>query len=47
VPTFVELVVIDEFGKRSLCPASRGLIDLIRKNAHGYREGDIFHVEKG
>ena len=47
MPAFVELVVMDEFGIRPLCPTPRGLIELVRKDAHGYRDGDVFHVEKG
>jgi hypothetical protein len=47
VSAFVELVVIDEFGIRPFCPASRGLINLARKNAHGYGDGDVFRIEKG
>jgi hypothetical protein len=46
VPASVELVVMKEFRICPLCPASRGLIDLVRKNAHGYRDGDVFHFEK-
>src|SRR5260370_25971437 len=46
VPAFVELVVIDELGIRPLRPASRGLIELLRKGAHGSRDGDVFRSEK-
>jgi hypothetical protein len=37
VPAFVELVVIDEFVIRPLCPTPRGLIELVRKDTHGSR----------
>jgi len=45
VPAFVDLVVIDEFGIGSLCPSAWSCVDLVRKNAHGYRDGgrDVFH----
>ena len=43
---FVELVVVNEFGIGSLCPASRSLIGLIRKDTHGYSDGDVSHIEK-
>jgi hypothetical protein len=45
VPAFVKLVIVDEFGIRPLCPASRDLIDLVREDAHGNRDRDIFDVE--
>jgi hypothetical protein len=46
VAAFVELVVMDEFGIRTLCPTPRGCIDLVWKDAHGHRDGDVFDVEK-
>ena len=46
VPAFVELVVVDQFGIRPLRPAPRGCIDLVRKDAHGNRDGDAFDIEK-
>ena len=46
VPALVELVVIDKFGIRALCPTLRGLIELIRKDAHGCRDGYAFDTEK-
>src|SRR5258708_29373736 len=46
VAALVELVVMDEFGKRPLCPTARGLVDLIWKGAHGDRDGDVLDVEK-
>src|SRR5207344_261526 len=47
VAAFVELVVIDEFGIRPLCPTSRGLIELVRKGAHRDRDGDVFRGKEG
>jgi hypothetical protein len=47
VAAFVELVVMDEFGIRPLGPTPRGLIELVRKGAHGNRDGDVFRAEKG
>jgi hypothetical protein len=38
---------MDEFGIGPLCPIARNFLDLVRKNAHCYRDGDVFHVEKG
>jgi hypothetical protein len=46
VPAFVELVVVDEFGIRPLGPTPRGLIELVRKGAHGYRNGNLLRGEK-
>ena len=43
---FVELVVMDEFGIRPLCPAPRGWIEFVREDAHGNRDGDAFGIEK-
>jgi hypothetical protein len=45
VAAFVELVVVDEFGKRLLCPALRGRIELVRENAHSNGDGDAFGIE--
>ena len=47
VPTFIELVVVDEFGIRPFGPTAWNCIDLVRKNTHGYRDGDAFRGEKG
>src|SRR5260221_3790396 len=47
VPAFVEPVVMNEFGKRFLCPTPRGCIELIGKGAHGNRDGDVLRGEKG
>ena len=46
MPASVELVVIDEFRIRPLCPTPRGLVLLSRKDAHGNGNGDVFRVEK-
>ena len=40
MPAFVELVVVDEFRKRLLCPTLRALIELVRKGAYGNRDAD-------
>jgi hypothetical protein len=45
VSSFGSPVEIDEFGIRPLCPASRGIIDLVREGAHSNRNRDIFDVE--
>ena len=45
MPAFVELVVMDQFGIRPLCPAPRGWIEFVRKDAHGNRDGDAFGIE--
>src|SRR5262245_11658881 len=37
---------MDKFGIRSLCPTPRGCIELIWKDAHGNRDGDVFRSEK-
>ena len=41
----LDLVVMDEFGKSALCPTPRGWIELVRKDAHGNRDGDAFGIE--
>src|SRR5215213_4627101 len=46
VPALVELVVVDEIGIGLLRPAPRDLIELVRKDAHGYRDGHALWVEK-
>jgi hypothetical protein len=46
VPAPVNLVVVDEFVIRPLCPTSRGLIVLAGKDAHGSRDGDVGGVVK-
>src|ERR1019366_8185274 len=45
VSTFVELVVMDQFGIRPLCPTARGWIEFVREDAHGNRDGDAFGIE--
>jgi hypothetical protein len=42
VAAFVDLVVINEFEIRPLCPTPRGLIELVRKGAHRDWDGDVF-----
>src|SRR5438874_8039873 len=39
---------MDQFGIRPLCPAPRSWIELVRKDAHGNRDGDAdaFDVEE-
>ena len=46
VSTFVELVVMDQFGIRPLRPASWSRIEFVREDAHGNRDGDAFGIEK-
>ncbi len=36
-PPFSNLVVMDKFGLRPLCPTPRGWIELVREDAHGNR----------
>src|SRR5580704_10525002 len=45
VSTFVELVVMDEFGIRPLRAAPRAWIEFVREDAHGNRDGDAFGIE--
>src|SRR5580765_2872705 len=45
MPTFVELVVVDQFGIRPLRPTARAQIDLVRKGAYGNRDGNAFDTE--
>jgi hypothetical protein len=45
VSAFLNLVVTDEFGLCPLCPTPRGWIELVRKDAHGNRDGDAFGIE--
>jgi hypothetical protein len=37
---------MDEVGIGLLCPTPRHLIELVRKDAHGYRDGDALRVEE-
>src|SRR3954467_7017146 len=46
VPALVELVVMDEFGIRPLCPAPRGRIDFVGEGTHGDRDRDTPDVEE-
>jgi hypothetical protein len=47
VPALLNLVVMDKFGIRPLCPTPQRLIELFRKRAYGNRDGDVFEAEKG
>src|SRR5438445_3934318 len=47
VPALVELVVMDEPGIRPLRPAPRCRDDLVRKEAHGNRDGDVLGTKVG
>src|SRR5262245_55861506 len=45
--TSVELVVVDEVVRiGALCPAARGLIQLVGEDADGEGDGDVFGVEE-
>ena len=43
---FLNLVVMNKFGIRPLCPTPRGWIELVREDAHSNRDGDAFGIEK-
>src|SRR6202023_537029 len=45
VSTFVELLVVDQFGIRPLRPTARAQIDLVRKGAYGNRDGNALDTE--
>src|ERR687890_278526 len=47
VPALVELVVMDELGIRPLRPAARRMVDLVRKDAHRNRDGDVLGAKVG
>src|SRR5215213_3083911 len=46
VPAPVDLVEVDEIGIGLLRPTLRHLIELVRKDTHGYRDGDALRVEE-
>ena len=46
MPAFVELVVMDEFGKSPLRPTPRGLVEFVGKGAHSDRDGHTLRSEK-
>src|SRR4029079_6334039 len=46
VAAFVGLVVVDELRIGLLRPAPRSLIELLRKGAHGRRDGDVLRGEE-
>src|SRR5258707_13780304 len=45
VAALVDLVVVDELGECPLRPTPRGRIELVRKDAHGNRDGDALDAE--
>src|SRR5438876_9581689 len=47
VPALVELVVMDELGIRPLRPSPRRIVDLVRKDAHRHRDGDVLGSQVG
>src|SRR5262245_60792509 len=42
---FVELVKMNQFGIRPLCPTAWSGIEFVREDAHGNRDGDAFGIE--
>ena len=40
-----ELIEVNQFRIRPLCPAPRRRIEFVREDAHGYGDGDAFGVE--
>jgi hypothetical protein len=46
VVAFVDLVEVDEVGVGLLGPGPRGLVELVRENADGGRDGDALEVEE-
>ena len=42
----VELFIVDQFGVRPLSPTPRGRIELVREDAHCYRDRDVLGLEK-
>src|SRR3954471_14757525 len=46
VPAFVEPVVVDQLGVGAFRPAAWRRVDLIREDAYGDRDGQIFRGEK-
>src|SRR3954451_22940179 len=47
VPADGQSVVVDEVGIGLLCPTPRHLIELVREDAHRYRNGDALRAEEG
>src|SRR4051794_18905939 len=47
VPARGQPIVVDEVGVGLFCPTPRHLIELVRKDAHGYRDGDALRAEEG
>jgi hypothetical protein len=46
VVALVDFVEVDEVGIRLLGPGPRGLVDLVREDADGSRDGDALEVEE-
>src|SRR5678815_3107444 len=46
VPALVDLVVMNELGKRLLGPALRARVELVGEDADGRRDGDALHVQE-
>src|SRR5688500_10491728 len=46
VPAFREPVVVNQLGIGFFGPTPRHLIELVRKDAHGYRNGDALRPEE-
>jgi hypothetical protein len=46
VTAFVELVVVDQIGISPLRPTPWSLVQLVREDAHGNRDGDAFDSEE-
>src|SRR5579883_3486826 len=47
VTTFFDPVIVNEFGICLLCPTLWSGINLIWKDTHGNRDGDVFRLKKG
>src|SRR3954462_6154313 len=47
VPALRQLVVMDELGIGPLRPTPRSLVDLLRKDTYGSRNGDAEVIEEG
>src|SRR5262245_62492399 len=45
MPALREPVVVDQLRIRTFGPAPRSLIEFVRENAHGNRDGDTFDIE--
>ena len=47
VSTFIDLIVVDELGICPLSPIPRRLVEFVREDAHGSRNGDALGTEEG